>query len=158
MTATVSTRSGKLEGDDQGGLFVFKGIPFAAPPTGIRRWLAPENHAPWTGVRRARTFGAASHQNQMTNGALAAMVINDKQSEDCLYLNVWTPGLDGKRRPVMVWIHGGGFTIRPASQPIYDRSAPTPRRPGVTGTINYSPAPPAFPPLPHLTPAQLPSP
>src|SRR5260370_16447684 len=151
MTATVSTRSGKLEGDDQGGLFVFKGIPFAAPPTGIRRWLAPENHAPWTGVRRARTFGAASHQNQMTNGALAAMVINDKQSEDCLYLNVWTPGLDGKRRPVMVWIHGGGFTIGAGSQPLYDGSVLTRRGDVVIVTINYRLAPPPFLRLPHVT-------
>ena len=94
MTATVSTRSGKLDGDDQGGPFVFKGIRFAAPPIGKLRWLAPEKVGSWSGVRDARSFGAVSHQNQMMNGALAAMVINDKQSEDCLYLNVWTPGTE----------------------------------------------------------------
>ena len=137
MTATVSTRSGKLEGDEQGGLFVFKGIPFAAPPTGNRRWAAPEKPAAWTGVRDARAFGAVAHQNRMLSGALAAMVINDKQSEDCLYLNVWTPGLDGKRRPVMVWIHGGGFTIGAASQPIYDGSVLTRRGDVVIVTVNY---------------------
>ena len=65
MSATVSIHQGKLEGDDQGGLFVFKGIPFAAPPVGARRWLPPEKPASWTGVRDARRFGAVAHQNKL---------------------------------------------------------------------------------------------
>ena len=157
MTATVSTRSGKLEGDEQGGLFVFKGIPFAAPPTGNRRWAAPEKPAAWTGVRDARSFGAVAHQNRMLNGALAAMVINDTQSEDCLYLNVWTPGLDGKRRPVMVWIHGGGFTIGAASQPIYDGSVLTRRGDVVIVTVNYRLGPLGFLRLADVTNGKIPS-
>src|SRR5260370_9997945 len=157
MPATVSTRSGKLEGDDQDGLFVFKGIPFAAPPIGKLRWLAPERVGSWSGVRDARNFGAASHQNQMTNGALAAMVINDQQSEDCLYLNVWTPGLDGKRRPVMVWIHGGGFTIGAASQPIYDGSVLTRRGDVVIVTINYRLGPLGFLRLADVTNGKIPA-
>jgi para-nitrobenzyl esterase len=157
MTATVSTRSGKLEGDDQGGLFVFKGIPFAAPPTGNRRWAAPEKPAPWTGVRDARTFGGVARQNRMLNGALAIMVINEQQSEDCLYLNVWTPGLDRKRRPVMVWIHGGAFTIGAASQPLYDGSVLSRRGDAVIVTINYRLGPLGFLRLADVTHGKIPS-
>ena len=137
MSATVSIHQGKLEGDEQNGLFVFKGIPFAAPPVGARRWLAPEKPASWTGVRDARRFGAVAHQNKMMLSALSAMVIDGEQSEDCLTLNVWTPALDGKRRPVMVWIHGGGFTIGSGSQPIYDGSVLARRGDVVLVTVNY---------------------
>src|SRR5258708_17978947 len=122
MSATVSIIQGKLEGGDQAGLLVFKGIPFAAPPVGALRWRAPEKPASWTGVRDARRFGAVAPQNRVMLSALSAMVIDGEQSEDCLTLNVWTPALDGKRRPVMVWIHGGGFTIGANSQALYDGS------------------------------------
>ena len=137
MSATVSIHQGKLEGDEQNGLFVFKGIPFAAPPVGARRWLAPEKPASWTGVRDARRFGAVAHQNKMMLSALSAMVVDGEQSEDCLTLSVWTPALDGKRRPVMVWIHGGGFTIGSGSQPIYDGSVLARRGDVVLVTVNY---------------------
>ena len=157
MTATVSTRAGKLEGNDQGGLFVFKGIPFAAPPIGKLRWAPPEKVAAWSGVRDARSFGPVSHQNQMQNGALAAMVINDKQSEDCLYLNVSTPGLDAKRRPVMVWIHGGGFTIGAGSQGIYDGTVLTKRGDVVIVSVNYRLGPLGFLRLADITNGRIPS-
>jgi para-nitrobenzyl esterase len=137
MSATVSIHQGKLEGDEQGGLFVFKGIPFAAPPVGARRWLPPEKAASWTGVRDARRFGAVSHQNQVMLSALSAMVVGGEQSEDCLSLNVWTPALDGKRRPVMVWIHGGAFAIGSGSQALYDGSVLAGRGDVVVVTINY---------------------
>lgn len=157
MLATVSTRSGKLEGYEHGGLFIFKGIPFAAPPTGNRRWAAPEKSAPWTGVRDARNFGPVAWQNRTRVGALAAMVIDDQQSEDCLYLNVWTPGLDAKRRPVMVWIHGGGFTIGAASQPIYDGSVLTRRGDVVIVSVNYRLGPLGFLRLADVTNGKIPS-
>jgi para-nitrobenzyl esterase len=137
MSATVSIHQGKLEGDDQGGLLSFKGIPFAAPPVGERRWGAPEKPASWTGVRDARRFGAVAHQNRVQLSALSAMVIDGEQSEDCLTLNVWTPALDGKRRPVMVWIHGGGFTIGASSQALYDGSVLARRGDVVIVTVNY---------------------
>jgi len=137
MTATVSIPQGKLEGDGQAGLFVFKGIPFAAPPVGARRWLAPEKPAPWKGLRDARRFGAAAHQSKLMLNALSALVIDGEQSEDCLYLNVWTPALDGKRRPVMVWIHGGAFTIGSGSQALYDGSVLARRGDVVVVTVNY---------------------
>jgi para-nitrobenzyl esterase len=137
MSATVTTRSGRLDGDELSGLLVFKGVPFAAPPTGARRWLAPEPPPAWTATRDARRFGGVAPQNPVMMRALSAMVIDEPQSEDCLYLNVWTPGLDAKRRPVMVWIHGGGFTIGAGSQPIYDGSVLARRGNAVVVTINY---------------------
>jgi para-nitrobenzyl esterase len=80
MTATVSIHQGKLEGDEQGGLLVFKGIPFAAPPVGAHRWLPPQKPASWTGVRDARRFGPVAHQNRVMLSALSAMVIDGEQS------------------------------------------------------------------------------
>jgi carboxylesterase type B len=73
MSAIASTRYGRIEGEEQTGLIVFKGVPFAAAPDGVHRWLAPEKPAAWTGVRDARRFGSVAPQNQITNPALAAM-------------------------------------------------------------------------------------
>jgi len=157
MSATVSIHQGKLEGDDQGGLFVFKGVPFAAPPVGARRWLAPEKPESWTGLRDARRFGAVSHQNQVMLSALSAMVVDGEQSEDCLYLNVWTPALDGKRRPVMVWIHGGAFTIGSGSQPLYDGSVLARRGDVVVVTVNYRLGPLGFLRLADVTNGKIPA-
>ena len=151
MSVQASTRYGKLEGDEQNGLFVFRGVPFAAAPVGPRRWLAPEKPASWTGVRDARHFGCAAPQNRVLLDALAAMKIEEEQNEDCLYLNVWTPGLDGKRRPVMVWIHGGGFTIGSGSQAIYNGSVLARRGDAVVVTINYRLGPLGFLRLKEVT-------
>ncbi len=157
MSATVSTRQGKLEGDDQGGLFVFKGVPFAAPPVGARRWLPPEKPASWTGVRDARRFGAVGYQNPLLLNALSAMVVDGEQSEDCLSLNVWTPALDRKRRPVMVWIHGGAFTIGSGSQALYDGSVLARRGGVVVVTINYRLGPLGYLRLVDLTNGKIPA-
>jgi len=157
MGATVSIHQGKLEGDDQGGLSVFKGIPFAAPPVGTRRWLAPEKPASWTGVRDARRFGAVNHQNKLMLSALSAFVIDGQQSEDCLTLNVWTPALDGKRRPVMVWIHGGAFTIGSGAQSLYDGTVLARRGDTVIVTINYRLGPLGFLRLADVTNGKIPS-
>src|SRR6202140_4332230 len=157
MSAIVSTRYGRLEGEEQDGLLVFKGVPFAAAPAGSRRWLAPEKPAAWTGVRDARRFGAVAPQNAVTNQALAAMKIEQAHSEDCLNLNLWTPGLDGERRPVMVWIHGGGFTIGAGSQEIYDGSVLARRGDVVVVTINYRLGPLGFLRLCDITNGRIPS-
>ncbi len=157
MSAIVSTRYGRLEGDEQDGLIVFKGVPFADAPVGSRRWLAPEKPAPWTGVRDARRFGAVAPQNPVTNQALAAMKIEQAQSEDCLNLNLWTPGLDGARRPVMVWIHGGGFTIGAGSQEIYNGAVLARRGGAVIVTINYRLGPLGFLRLNDVTDGRIPS-
>ncbi len=157
MSAIVSTRCGRLEGDEQDGLFVFKGVPFAAAPVGPLRWLAPEKPALWTGVRDARRFGAVAPQNPVTNQALAAMKIEQAQSGDCLNLNLWTPGLDGARRPVMVWIHGGGFTIGAGSQEIYNGTVLAKRGDVVMVTINYRLGPLGFLRLNDVTHGRIPS-
>jgi len=93
---------GRLKGEVNDGLAVFKGIPFAAPPIGDLRWRVPQPVAPWHGVRAANTFAPACSQPWWETP--------NPSSEDCLYLNVWTAAANAQeRRPVMFWIHGGGF-------------------------------------------------
>ena len=138
MAATAKTGKGELQGAAEGGLLVFRGIPFAGPPAGKLRFRPPQEAAPWKGVRDATRF--ASRAMQIPNEALEAILGRPQDQppidEDCLYLNVWTPGLDDKRRPVMVWIHGGGFTTGAGSDPIYDGTALA-SRDVVVVTINY---------------------
>jgi para-nitrobenzyl esterase len=134
MSAIASTGHGRVEGLPRGAHVVFRGIPFARPPVGALRFRAPEPPEPWAGVRVARSFGGVAPQ-----GATGApgMRADGEQSEDCLYLNVYTPALDGKRRPVMFWIHGGAFTLGSASQPIYDGRKLAERGDVVVVTTNY---------------------
>jgi para-nitrobenzyl esterase len=119
--AITAMGSGKVEGVYKDGLFIFKGIPYAAPPVGELRWMPPQPVKPWQGVRPAKQFGAIGPQNAMTVGPI--IQVEQPQSEDCLFLNIWTPGLDNGRRPVMFWIHGGAFTIGSSSEPMYDSGA-----------------------------------
>jgi len=94
---------GRLRGEVGSELASFKGVPFAAPPVGALRWKAPQPVVGWSGTRNANTFAPACVQPW--SGDLSRI------SEDCLYLNVWTAAMSSKeRRPVMVWIHGGGLT------------------------------------------------
>ncbi len=157
MTSIAQTRSGKLEGEEREGIHVFRGVPYAAPPVGPRRWLAPEREAKWSGVRAARSFGNASPQNPLPLDLLTAFKIEEPQSEDCLYLNVWTPGLDGARRPVMVWIHGGAFTIGSGAQSLYEGTALAKRGDVVVVTINYRLGALGFLRLRELTNGRIPS-
>jgi para-nitrobenzyl esterase len=128
----VETRDGKLEGTRSDDLFAFRGIPFAQPPVGDLRLAAPRPPTPWAGVHQATRFGPAAPQEQSAIGFGI-----DETSEDCLTLNVWTPGLDDGRRPVMVWIHGGAFVFGAASQPIYDGSQLARRGDVVVVTVQY---------------------
>jgi para-nitrobenzyl esterase len=105
----LHTPSGLLQGTMEDGITVYKGIPFAAPPLGGLRWRAPESRAEWTGVRDASKFAPVCIQVPIVNAVLGMNAVTT--SEDCLYLNVWTPAKspnDGLA--VMVWIYGGGFT------------------------------------------------
>ena len=114
---TVRVSSGALAGDSLiGGGGVFKGIPYAAAPTGKRRWQSPQSVAAWQGTRNATAYGAACEQPaQGWNDSLIASM-----SEDCLYLNVWTPAIRPKARlPVMVWIHGGAFVGGAGTDPMF---------------------------------------
>lgn len=104
---TVAIESGELKGAIVEDVAVFKGIPFAAPPVGEWRWRPPQPVAAWTGVRSAENYGPFCAQPR---SALLWFEL-DVISEDCLNLNVWTPELDESQRlPVMVWIHGGGYS------------------------------------------------
>ena len=137
MTTTVDTRQGKLQGKQEDGLHVFRGVPVAAPPVGDRRFRAPQPHPGWSGVRDASEYGPIAMQRP--NVALDQMMggVAQPLSEDCLFLNVWTPGCDDNARPVMVWIHGGGLTIGSGSESYYTGANLAARGDVVVVTINY---------------------
>jgi para-nitrobenzyl esterase len=145
MGVEVRTTKGRISGEEEGALCVFRGIPFARPPVGEMRFRASQEALPWDGVHDATRFG--SRALQVSNPALEAILGKIEglppDDEDCLTLNVWTPGLDGKRRSVMVWIHGGGFAIGAGSEPLYDGSALA-SRDVVVVTINYRLGAPGF--------------
>jgi para-nitrobenzyl esterase len=111
----VRVEQGILEGNQKHGVFRFRGVPYAAPPIGNLRWAAPQSPASWDGVRDATNFGNAAIQTADTGEDLGG-----SQSEDCLYLNVWSSTVDPQaHQPVMVWIHGGGFLGGAASMTDY---------------------------------------
>ncbi len=133
----VTLPLGRLRGrllDD--GLLRFAGVPYAAPPVGPRRFRAPEPAEPWEGERDATRFGPFSWQDA---GGLAALLGSSDPTcdEDCLTLNVTTPACDDGGRPVMVWIHGGGFTMGSAAIPWYDAGSFARRGDVVVVSVNY---------------------
>jgi para-nitrobenzyl esterase len=130
---SVPTTDGVVEGRAEPGLRVFRGIPYAAPPVGDLRWREPQPAAPWGGVRRAVEFGPRCVQGPIYDD----MVFRDQASEDCLYLNVWTPARSAAEKlPVMVWIHGGSFQAGSASEPRQD-GARLARKGVVVVSLNY---------------------
>ena len=131
----VKTTNGTVEGTtEQSGIRAYRGIPFAAPPVGDLRWRAPQPVKNWEGVRSATQFGPRcvqaalfSDMNFRSNG----------MSEDCLYLNVWTPAKSGSDRlPVLVYFFGGGFVAGDGSEPRYDGESMA-RKGIVSLTVNY---------------------
>ena len=116
---------------DESGVLAFKGIPYAAPPIGALRWRAPEPPGHWDGVRDASEFGS---------GCLSALENDHRpgpRDEDCLYLNVWTSAKHvGEKRPVMVWIHGGGFQFGSSANPATD-GGPLAAKGVVVVSFNY---------------------
>lgn len=133
----ADTTYGPVEGYERDGLHIFKGIPFAAPPTGANRWAPPKPPEAWTEPRQTTRFGAQAMQSATPLSAMFGGVQQEVAfAEDCLTLNVWTQGCDDGARPVMVWIHGGAFVLGSGSSPIYDGSALASRG-VVLVSINY---------------------
>ena len=117
--STAKVTGGVVEGVVNDGIASFKGIPFAAPPVGDQRWRPPAPVVSWQGVRRTDKFAPGCVQE-----ASWASVVGKPEvpfSEDCLYLNIWSPAKSSDERlPVMVWIYGGGFVSGFTSLPLYD--------------------------------------
>lgn len=117
--ATIATLQGALAGTvDTHGVRSFKGIPYAQPPVGDKRWTAPVAAGPWTGIRDARDFGASCLEPPWPTQSVYADY-PPKFSEDCLFLNVWTPP-HAKKAPVIVWIHGGSLIRGGSEEALYD--------------------------------------
>jgi len=134
-TAIVETQYGKVQGTTSGPVYVWKGIPYAQPPLGDLRFRAPRAPHSWSDVRNATVFGLTSVQTaRMMQRVFASNP--EPSGEDCLYLNIWSPGADDKRRPVLFWIHGGGFTMGSGSTPWYDGTAFATNGDVVVVTIN----------------------
>ena len=131
---TVTTKAGQLRGRELPGGVLFAGIPFAQPPVGALRLRPPRPVEPWTGVREADTYPPAPAQGG------TALVGEEKMpwanDEDCLYLNLFTPAVEGAR-PVIVWIYGGGFEIGTASPPMTDVAALARATDAVVVAVNY---------------------
>ena len=134
MEPIATTTLGALRGLERGEHLAFLGVPFAKPPVGERRFTAPEPLDAWTGTLDAVDFGDAAPQDPFVPASFRATV---PESEDCLSLNVYTPALDGEHRPVLFWIHGGGFSHGSGSQAAYDGGPLAERGDVVVVTINY---------------------
>ena len=135
MTAILEIKEGRLQGVEEDGLTVFRGVPFAKPPVGARRFRPPQPPEPWSGVRVCDTFGFVAPQPQ--GQLMAGQGTPEEQNEDCLFLNVWTPACDDASRPVMVWIHGGAFVTGSGSGAFYRGHHLASRGDVVVVTINY---------------------
>ena len=144
---TAVTETGVLTGTYADGLNIYEGVPYAAPPLGNLRWREPQPVRPWTGTRDATEFAPACMQKGVSMPGETPPTV----SEDCLYLNIWAPaGKPTRQLPVLVWIHGGGYSNGSASMPLYrgDRLA---RKGVVVVTLAYRLGPLGFLAHPQLT-------
>ena len=144
-TSPVTIQSGKVRGLKNGNVNAFKGLPYGAPTGGANRFLPPQPPAAWTGVRDAFEFGHYAPQSNRPRGekqrqffAVLGATKRDDASEDCLYLNVWTRGVnDGRKRPVMVWFHGGGYDQGTGGSIGYDGAGLAEHQDVVVVTVNH---------------------
>ncbi|HZT38459.1 MAG TPA: carboxylesterase/lipase family protein [Bryobacteraceae bacterium] len=143
-SAITETTAGKVRGFTRNGIYTFKGIPYAASTAGAARFLPPAKAKPWTGVRSCMYYGPVCPQVERTGWANdeVAWLFNwddGQPGEDCLRLNIWTPALkDNRKRPVMVWLHGGGFVAGSGQEhPGYNGENLSRRGDVVVVTINH---------------------
>ena len=130
-----TVESGTIEGLSDSGVFIFKGIPFAKPPVGELRWKPPRPVRQWEGVKKTTKFGPRCMQRPIFGDMVFR---SDGVSEDCLYLNVWTPThRQGENLPVLVYFYGGGFMAGDGSEPRYDGENMARTKGIVTVTVNY---------------------
>lgn len=133
LLPATNAPAGAVEGTLDSGIAVFRGIPYAQPPVGELRWRAPRALSRWSGTRTAKQFGHVCTQADPKGDA---GVGSEAPSEDCLTLNIWSPARAPANRPVMVWLHGGGYVSGSGSAPLYD-GASLARRGVVVVTLNY---------------------
>ena len=135
----AETRYGKVRGTAKEGISVFKGIPYGAPTSGANRFRKPQPPQAWAGVRDATAYpNMAPQPPAPIRGLFASWTDPTTISEDCLGLNIWTPGLrDGGKRPVMVWFHGGDFASLSGSRSVFDGTRLARRGDVVVVTVNH---------------------
>ncbi len=142
-SSIVETTAGKVRGFRRSDIHTFKGLPYAGTSAGRGRFMAPTKVTPWTGVRSSMWYGPTCPQIPRSGwandeNAFLFQWDDGQPGEDCLRVNVWTPGLDTRKRPVMVWMHGGGFTAGSGQeQPAYNGESLSRRGDVVVVTLNH---------------------
>jgi para-nitrobenzyl esterase len=142
-TPAVETGAGRVRGLLIAGIHTFRGVPYGAPTGGRNRFMPPRPPLPWAGVREAFLYAGHAPQWQAAPlrrsgvASLLGPIDNTPVGEDCLTLNLWTPGLDGAKRPVMVWLHGGAFHFGSGNRPVTDGANLARRGDVVVVSVNH---------------------